>query len=297
MITVKQCDNLELMNSIPDNHIDLIYCDILYGTGRNFDDYKDLKASRKNIEEHYIPRIKEMYRILKNSGSIYLQMDTKINHWMRIILDDIFGYENFRNEIVWCYKTIGLGKTYLSKHDVILYYSKSDNITFNKIHHAPSDSTIDKWQNVVNDLGEIPYDKLTPYCKKMYKKENYEKNPINIYRGSILLDWWSDINTVSRGGNKEVLNGKYSTQKPKELLYRIIKVSSNENDLVADFYLGSGTTAVVCKELNRNFIGCDISKKAIDITNKRIQDEYEKTSLFNEPLGGVTNTIKYLDVA
>jgi adenine specific DNA methylase Mod len=160
MITVKQCDNLELMNSIPDNHIDLIYCDILYGTGRNFDDYKDLKASRKNIEEHYIPRIKEMYRILKNSGSIYLQMDTKINHWMRIILDDIFGYENFRNEIVWCYKTIGLGKTYLSKHDVILYYSKSDNITFNKIHHAPSDSTIDKWQNVVNDLGEIPYDKF-----------------------------------------------------------------------------------------------------------------------------------------
>lgn len=97
-------DNLELMAEIPDDTIDLIYCDILYGTGRKFKDYQDLKPKREIIEEHYTPRIKEMYRILKDTGSIYLQMDTKINHWIRCIMDDIFGYNNFRNEIIWWYR-------------------------------------------------------------------------------------------------------------------------------------------------------------------------------------------------
>ena len=96
------CDNMELMNRLDNCSVDLIYCDILYGTGRKFADYQDLKAIRSVIEEHYIPRIKEMHRVLKDTGSIYLQMDTRINHWVRIILDDVFGYDNFRNEIVAC---------------------------------------------------------------------------------------------------------------------------------------------------------------------------------------------------
>ena len=87
-------DNLEFMKSIEDNSVDVIYCDILYGTGRKFSDYQDLKPIKSEIEEHYIPRLKEMYRILKDTGTIYLQMDTKINHWIRCIMDDIFGYDN-----------------------------------------------------------------------------------------------------------------------------------------------------------------------------------------------------------
>jgi site-specific DNA-methyltransferase (adenine-specific) len=98
-------DNLEFMKSIEDNSLDLIYCDILYGTGRKFSDYQDLKPIKSDIEEHYIPRLKEMYRILKDTGTIYLQMDTKINHWIRCIMDDIFGYDNMRNEIIWFYNT------------------------------------------------------------------------------------------------------------------------------------------------------------------------------------------------
>ena len=94
-------DNLELMKQIPDSYIDLIYCDVLYGTGRKFDDFQDLKPDRQIIEDFYIPRIKEMYRILKNTGSIYLQMDYRISLWIRCIVDDIFGYENFINEIIW----------------------------------------------------------------------------------------------------------------------------------------------------------------------------------------------------
>jgi len=79
MIRIENCDNLDLMKSLPSNHIDLIYCDILYGTGRNFGDYQDLKPIRSNIEAHYLPRIKEMCRILKNTGSIYLQMLDTLN--------------------------------------------------------------------------------------------------------------------------------------------------------------------------------------------------------------------------
>ena len=122
-LDLRICDNLELMAEIKDNTIDLIYCDILYGTGRRFADYQDLKPIRSEIENHYIPRIKEMHRILKPTGSIYLQMDTRINHWMRCIMDDIFGYNMFLNEIVWCYKSgSSSNKKWSEKHDVIIFY-------------------------------------------------------------------------------------------------------------------------------------------------------------------------------
>ena len=95
-LDLRICDNLELMAEIKDNTIDLIYfSDILYGTSRKFADYQDLKPIRSEIENHYIPRIKEMQRILKPTGSIYLQMDYRISHWIRCILDDVFGYDKF----------------------------------------------------------------------------------------------------------------------------------------------------------------------------------------------------------
>ena len=85
-----QCgDNLELLKSQPNESVDLIYCDILYGTGKDFMDYKDLYPMREIIEEHYLPRLKEMHRVLKSTGSIYLQMDYRIEHWVRCMMDDI----------------------------------------------------------------------------------------------------------------------------------------------------------------------------------------------------------------
>ena len=92
-------DNMELLKSQPNESVNMIYSDILYGTGRNFGEYQDLKPIRSEIESHYLPRFTEMKRVLKQNGSIYLQMDT------RILMDDVFGYENFRNEISWCYNS------------------------------------------------------------------------------------------------------------------------------------------------------------------------------------------------
>ena len=239
-------DNLELMKTIESNTIDLIYCDILYGTGRKFADYQDLKPMRSEIENHYIPRIKEMHRILKPTGSIYLQMDTRINHWVRCIMDDIFGYERFLNEIIWGYRIQGVSKSkYPSKHDHILYYSKTDKRTY-----KPEKERI--------------------YYEKQFFDVKTDENG-RFYSDVYVRDIWDcDITKPLISGSKEYL--KYNTQKPKALIERIVKTSSNEGDLVADFYLGSGTTAEVCKDLNRKFIGCDINQKAVDITLQRLND-------------------------
>ena len=256
---VQCCDNLELLLSQPDESVDLIYCDILYGTGRNFGDYQDLKPIRSEIESHYLPRLIEMKRVLKQNGSIYLQMDTRINHWIRCLMDDVFGYDNFVNEIIWCYNTGGKSKKWFSKkHDNILWYSKSGKYIFN--YAAISEK---RGLQKRNNLKKIIENGITYFvCRANGKEYRYSEND-NI----LLNDWWIDIAQMQQ--HHPDRTGYYS-QKPKELIERIIKSGSNEGDVVADYYLGSGTTAVVCKELNRNFIGCDLNPKAIEITKARL---------------------------
>ena len=265
MIELKHCDNLELLKSIEDNTVDLIYCDILYGTGRNFGDYQDLKANRSIIEEHYIPRLKEMHRILKDTGSIYLQMDTKINHWLRCIMDDVFGYENFRTELIWLYNTQGkTNKEWNKKHDHIIYYTKSKEWVFNSkdVMDSITDLTYKRYKKEIDSTGFY----ITRKNGKDYK--------YNANEGSLPKDYFGDINYIN-SSSKELTG--YQTQKPKALLERIIKASSNEGDLVCDFYGGSFTTAEVCKDLKRNFLGCDINPKAIEIGLKRLKDKPQKT--------------------
>lgn len=259
----QQCflsDNLELMKTIESNTIDLIYCDILYGTGRKFKDYQDLKPIRSDIENHYIPRIKEMHRILKPTGSIYLQMDTKINHWIRIIMDEVFGYERMLNEIIWCYSIGGKSKNrYGEKHDIILLYSKTSNYIFN-VEFAKVPRKPNSHMKLMIDENERQYQSKVD--KKTGKEYVYYLD-----EGKIAEDYWLDINQLNRSDNQR--NG-YDTQKPKSLIERIVKVSSNEYDLIADFYAGSFTTAEVCKDLNRNFIGCDINPLALEISKQRL---------------------------
>lgn len=254
--TIHCGDNLEFMKTLNSGSIDLIYCDILYGTGRKFKDYQDLKPNRIEIEHHYIPRIKEMCRILKPTGSIYLQMDTKINHWIRCIMDDIFGYERMLNEIIWCYRSQGFNKNKWSeKHDVILLYSKSNKCTFNLEsvrENEIGESTQKRWHKEIKEHGLIPTNK---------NGKTYWNSPYSPPRD------WINMNTLPQAHSER--NG-YDTQKPKELIAKFVKASSNEGDLVADFYCGSGTTAEVCIDLKRDFIVCDINSEAIEITKKRI---------------------------
>lgn len=214
---------------------------------KNFGDYQDLKPLRSEIENHYIPRLEEMHRVLKQTGTIYLQMDLRIVHWIRIIMDDIFGYSNFRNQITIKFNIGGRGKReFAKKHDIIVVYTKSDDFTFN-------DSDI-----------------RVPYRSVISKKQDRPNiTPEKLALGTIPTNVWDDIPS----GLKVKKETDYFSEKHPKILQRIILASSNEGDLVADFYAGSFTTAKVCKDLNRNFIGCDINPKAVEIGIKRLSDK------------------------
>jgi len=241
-------DNLELMKEIPDNTLDVIYSDILYATGRNFDDYIDLPYDKKSVEDFYIPRLKEMYRILKPTGSLWIQCDFHIIHWIRCILDDIFGYKNCVNEVIWKYKSGGsTNKKLSSKHDNICVYSKD----------------IKKYK--FNPLKEKSYNRgFKPYRFKGV--EEFQDDEGKWYTMINMQDVW-EINMVGRTSKERV---DYSTQKPLELMERIITLTTDEGDTVADFFMGSGGFLVKAKEMNRNYIGCDIGENAFDITNDRL---------------------------
>ena len=240
-------DNLELMKQINDNSIDLFYSDILYATGRKFDDYQDLKYDRKSVEEFYTPRFKEIHRILRDTGSIWIQCDFHISHWIRCLLDEEFGYKNCLNEVIWKYKSGGASKSKLScKHDNICVYVK------------------DLKQYKFNPIKAKSYNRgLKPY---RFKGVEEFEDEIGWHTMINMQDVW-EINMVGRTSKERV---DYSTQKPLELMGRIIKLATDEGDLVMDGFCGSGGFLVKAKELNRNYIGCDINQKAIEITNQRL---------------------------
>lgn len=259
-------DNIEFMSTIKCGSIDLIYSDILFGTGNDFGEYVDLKNDRQQVEQFYYPRIREMRRILKHTGSIYIHCDTTINHWIRCLMDDIFGVENFKNEIIWCYTIGGKSKrTFGKKHDIIFFYTKSnDDIhTFNQKGASIPRKPNSHMKVGINEDGRHYQEKTDRKSGKVYR--------YYLDEGKIAEDYWTDIETLNRE-DKERLG--YPTQKPEALLERIIRTSTNEGDIVGDFFLGSGTTAAVAKRLNRRFIGCDISIRSIEITKKRLRSNY-----------------------
>lgn len=261
-------DNLELLKRINNESIDLIYCDVLFNTGRKFKDYNDNLGTSEDAIKWYIPRLIEMYRVMKETGSIYLHCDYRLSHYLKIQMDKLFGVANFKNEIIWYYTLGGKSKKYFArKHDNILWYSKSSNYTFNDkdIRIPLSPNKHDKrgvdygGKNGVDEDGRPYVEKWGTGRKKLYK--------YYLDEGKIPEDVWIDINSLHYRVDEFI---DYDSQKPKALLERIIKASSNKGDIVADFFCGSGTAMVVAKELGRQYIGCDINNKAIEITNSRL---------------------------
>lgn len=223
-------------------------------------------------------RLVIMKTILKSTGSIYLHCDPTASHYIKSLMDAIFGHKNFRNEIIWHYgKWTNAAKFYQKNHDTILFYSKTDKYVFNKISILTTDKKIklDIGYQVNKPGGLkqlIVYDKRK--AAKKIKEGNYDKI---VYRdsadeGVALHDTWHDINIINSQA-KERLG--YPTQKPIALLKRIILASSNEGDTVFDPFCGCATTIVAAHELNRSWIGIDIAYHAIRrVVQVRLADNY-----------------------
>lgn len=190
-------------------------------------------------------RLSLMRDLLANDGSIYVHCDYRVNSYLRLIMDEIFGKDKFRNEVIWTYSGGAVPfDDYPRKHDTLLKYRKTDNHIFN--------------------IQYRPYNELT--AKRM--QSIHKGIMVDVERGTPVTDWWTDIKVPTGPANKEKVG--YPTQKPEALLERIIKVSSNEGDLVADFFAGSGTTLVVAEKLGRKWIGSDLGKFSIHTTRKRM---------------------------
>lgn len=253
---IHQSEAIALARRIPDRAIDLVYCDPPFGKGREYAGrdnlaFDDLWASFDAYLEWLEDVAGEMPRILSDRGSFFLHLDPLASHYAKVILDRVFGRARFLNEIVWHHTGGGRSKRYFSrKHQVILWYSKSDSYTFNI------------------DAVRQPYAPTSGYAKKGIRAasgKHYSPHP----DGTPMDDVWS-IPMVNPMAAERV---GYPTQKPLALLERIVAAASSPGDVVGDFFCGSGTTLVAAKRLGRRWIGGDQSADAVAIARERIDRE------------------------
>jgi DNA modification methylase len=253
-------DNLHVMRQLPSESIDLIYIDPPFFSGRQyniiFGDQNEVR-SFTDIWEGGMPgyliwlnaRLYEMKRLLKKTGSIYVHCDWHASHYIKVEMDKIFGYENFLNEIIWHYSAGAVGKKHFGrKHDTILRYGKTKDTAF------------------YPDNIRVPYADST--LQRLMYSGAREKNIEKVLQrgGKVPTDVW-EIGIV-QGNSVERIG--YPTQKPEALVERIIKASTQEGDVVADFFCGGGTTPAVAQRLGRRWIACDQSRVAVAVTADRL---------------------------
>ncbi len=267
-------DNLSVMAALLpeyEDRIDLIYADPPFFTNRKFsarigrgedsrkpskwklaDGYHDAWPDLDSYLQFLYERLALMVRLLSPNGTLYLHLDWHADAYARLILDELFGAEGvFINEIIWAYHGPSPIKTAFNrKHDTILSYAKGKGYTFNV------------------DAVREPYNPSTINTFKSSRKAGFGKVP-DLERGKVPEDWWY-FPVVARLHNERT---GYPTQKPEALLERIILASSNKGDLIADFFCGSGTTALAAARHGRRFITCDETLRAANTARSRLAEE------------------------
>jgi site-specific DNA-methyltransferase (adenine-specific) len=263
-------DNLPVMSALLSGYegkIDLIYADPPFFSNRQYsarvgrgedsrrpkdwhltegytDDWPDLDVYLDML----YPRLQMIYRLLAQDGTLYLHLDWHANSYARVLLDEIFGPDRMLNEIIWTYHGPSpIRSAFNRKHDTILVYTKGKGYTFNA------------------DAVRTPYNPNTVKTFASSPKAGFGKVP-DLKRGKVPEDWWY-FPVIARLHNERT---GYPTQKPEALLTRIILASSNPGDLVADFFCGSGTTAVVAERQGRHYIVSDVNWLAVHTTRKRL---------------------------
>lgn len=266
------CDDcVNGLTRIEDNKVDLIYLDPPFFTQDvqrlySKETKTELTFSDKwNSMEEYLlfmeERLTECKRTLKDTGSIFVHCDRNASHYLKVLLDKIFGMKNFQSEIIWTYKRWSNSKKgLLNNHQVILFYSKTDSFKFNRIYTEYSETT-----NIDQILQERVRDKEG---KAKYKTDENGNVVIGKSKKGVPL---SDVWEIPYLNPKAKERVGYPTQKPVILLEQIIKLVTDEGDIVVDPFAGSGTTLVAAKILNRKYLGMDISSDAVLIAEKRLE--------------------------
>ncbi len=300
-------DNLEFLNEIEDKSVDLCYIDPPFATNRDFGDFKDLwKDPKVFCDEFLKPRIELIRTKLKSTGNLVLHCDTSASHYIKILLDEIFGRKYFKNEIVWV--TGGNAKTskkYYKTHDVLFVYAMSNNSKFNPQYTPYTDEYFEK-NNVstcpIHNEAYItcaihssqpevsPRPNLRYEWKGKHKQWLVEKKKMKLLHddnrlqyssngvprvkrflsemgGIPIKDVWMDINSIQSGEKLD-----YATQKPVKLLERVVITYTDPKDLVLDCFAGSGTTGRACVNLNRAYILVDKNKKGKELFLESIKD-------------------------
>ena len=234
------------------------YADTWSGELGHGDNKVEVRGTLAYLRYMY-PRLVLMRELLSEQGTLYVHVDWHVDSYVRVILDDIFGKDKLRNEIVWTYNGGATPRTdYPRKHDILLRYAKSSEYVFHISYRPYKENTQSVGKSSTNNASGQAKD-------------------LDLSRGTPITDWWTDIPTVT-GWNPEVVG--YATQKPEKLLERIIEASSNEGSIVADFFGGSGTTAAVAEKLGRRWITSDIGKPATMIMRKRLIDNNAQPFLY-----------------
>lgn len=259
-------DNIDVLKTLESESVDLVYIDPPFFSNKNYEVVFGDEAEIRSFEDRweggvnvYIEwmreRVKELHRLLKTTGSLYLHCDWHASHHLRIMLDEIFGANNFRNEIIWHYKKWSIKQVqFCSNHDTIFFYSKTDDKkrVFNHLYMERAASTLKRFGNAKIVSG---YDDEGSRLPSKTEDKNSEGVPMD--------DVW-DI------GRVPPIKQLYPTEKPIKLLERIIQASSNKGDIVLDAFCGCGTTLSVAQSLGRHWIGIDISPTAIKLIEKRL---------------------------
>ncbi|MCU0771580.1 MAG: restriction endonuclease [Verrucomicrobia bacterium] len=315
-------DNLEQLQKLPDACVDLIYIDPPFNSNRNYEvfwgetkekrAFEDRHANTQAYLDYMRPRCVELARVLKRTGSFYYHCDWHASHYVKVMLDQILGENNFINEIVWkrsdAKSDVGQGAKHFGRvHDSIFYYAGSAEYTFNPKFTPLPQSTIDSWYKHVEEGTGRRYNKAdvtgpggaAKGCPVYewhgitrawrYSRENMERLEREgrlVYSKTgmayqkryldeskgVALSSWWDDIDMLRGISGAGERLGYPTQKPLKLLERIIEVSSHENDIVLDAFCGCGTALVAAQKLKRQWIGIDISPTACRVMAKRLRD-------------------------
>ncbi|MEK7080575.1 MAG: site-specific DNA-methyltransferase [Patescibacteria group bacterium] len=293
-------DNLEFLRTLPSESVDLIYIDPPFFSGRNYNviwgDTNEVRSFfdiwEGGIDSYLVwlnARLWEMRRVLKKTGSIYVHCDWHASHYIKTEMDKIFGYDNLQAEIIWHYAWgVRSEARWNRKHDTVFQYSKSKEFTHNALA-------------VLEKRKEEVLRRLATGIASATMAANRGKSEDKTL--ALPTDVW-EVPTINGMADERI---GYPTQKPEALLERIIKASSNEGDVVADFFCGGGTTLAVAQKLKRNFIGCDSSRVAVSVSLDRlvkvgeemsgVKSNVSKAKKFQEGLGIAKDKVPNIEVS